>query len=79
MAHAFHSPLPFIDFKAFNRFEPDDFGRKCRVTEIAPERHVVSIKSKNGYVSIGQAPFKSAAKAIEWTNMRYSLDGEIGV
>ena len=79
MAQDFASPLPFIDFKAVNRFDPDDFGRRCRIQELAPNKHQLCLKSKAGYVAVGQTPFPTAKAAIEWANMRYSLYGDLSV
>jgi hypothetical protein len=79
MAKDFFSPLPFIDFKAVNLFDPDDSGRRCRVQELAPNKHMLSIRSKYGYVTVGQATFPTSHAAIEWANMRYSLYGEVAV
>ena len=79
MASLFHSPLPHVDFKVLNRFDPDDFGHKCRVSEIEAGRHVLQVKSKHGFVSVGQAPFATVQKAIDWANQTYSLEGTIEV
>ena len=79
MAQLYHSPLPHVDFKVLNRFDPDDFGRKCRVSEIEAGRHVLQVKSKHGFVSVGQAPFATVQKAIDWANQTYSLEGTIEV
>ncbi len=77
MAQDFHSPLPFVDFKAVNQFDPDDSGRRCRVAEIKTGQHQLMVRSKSGFVPVGQATFPTARAAIQWANQRYSLYGEL--
>jgi len=77
MAQEFHSVLPHVDFKAVNRFDPEDYGRRCRVTEIREGKHMLAVKSKNGFINLDQAPFATVAAAISWANLRYSMDGNL--
>jgi hypothetical protein len=77
MARDFFSPLPFIDFKAVNKYDPEDSGRRCRVSEVGAGKHQLMIRSKAGYVPVGQSTFPTSRAAIAWANMRYSLYGEL--
>jgi hypothetical protein len=61
------------DLKAMNRFDPDDYGRKCRVVEVSENKHQLQIRSKNDYIHLSQAPFHDPQEAIRWANQAYSL------
>jgi len=44
-----------------------------RVVEVADGQHRLQIRTKNGYVSINQAPFFASWAAIEWATRAYKL------
>ena len=75
---SFHTSLPHQDFTVTRVTMNDDYyeneSKRCmRVVQIADGQHRLQIRTKNGYVSINQAPFHATWAAIEWATRAYKL------
>ena len=75
---SFHTSLPHQDFTVTRVTMNDDYyeneSKRCmRVVQIADGQHRLQIRTKNGYVSINQAPFFASWAAIEWATRAYKL------
>jgi hypothetical protein len=73
----FHTPLPHQDFTVTRvtvgqDYEENESKRRMRVIETS-DGHKLQIRSKNGYVSINQAPFHATWAAIDWATRAYKL------
>jgi hypothetical protein len=73
----FHTPLPHQEFTVtrvtLNQDYEESQSKRCmRVIETS-NGHRLQIRTKNGYVSINQAPFRATWAAIEWATRAYKF------
>lgn len=74
----FPCTLPHHDFKVRDERNPDDFGQRCRLIETNPGQHVLTVRSKRGYQSVGQAPFAGVEAGVRWAQQQYLCAGMLG-